>query len=71
MMRILAGVFAIGPHAGVGEQFALRAVYVEEGFLLSFAKNKMRDWFAVLCNCEPFAGGFGIGAGFDGPFRGA
>ena len=67
MVREFTCVLAIGPHAGVGQKLAFFAVYMQERFLLAFAKHKMRDRLAVLGYREPLAGGLGVGGGLDGP----
>ena len=50
MMRVSACVLTVRTHARVGEQLAFRAVHVQERFLLAFAKDKMRDRFAIISN---------------------
>ena len=67
VVRVAAKVLAIRPCTRVGEEFSLGAVYVQEGFLLAFTKDKVGNGFATELNGQTFAGGLGVGGGLYGP----
>ncbi len=67
MMREAAEILAVGTHTRIREQLAFRAVHVQERFLLTFAKHKMRHRLAILRNRQPLAGGIWVGSGLHRP----